>query len=215
MATDTGTRLTNASVIRRVWENQAEFQADVLSTVALAGDAGGDRGRRHRTGPRPGGGRPEHPGGAPRRPDPACRVGGEASLRALAGSRNWSLWVGVWVLAVTGPTSGRSRRIRQALLDGYGSTTEAWAGMHGALADHLGFRLREPFTLRQFTVSVGALVEGCALREGAEPGAGRHRASDRPRGCTRALDPLRDRPRGPVPAVFEIDPDWRPAGAGG
>ena len=32
---DTGVRLTNASVIRRVWENQAEFQVDVLVTIAL------------------------------------------------------------------------------------------------------------------------------------------------------------------------------------
>jgi len=31
---DAGVRLTNASVIRRVWENQAEFQADVLVAIA-------------------------------------------------------------------------------------------------------------------------------------------------------------------------------------
>ena len=35
-----GIRLTNASVIRRAWENQAEFQDDVLLSVAVAGDAG-------------------------------------------------------------------------------------------------------------------------------------------------------------------------------
>lgn len=29
-----GIRITNASVIRRVWENQAEYQADVLATIA-------------------------------------------------------------------------------------------------------------------------------------------------------------------------------------
>ena len=31
---DTGIRLTNASVIRRVWESQSDFQTDVLVTVA-------------------------------------------------------------------------------------------------------------------------------------------------------------------------------------
>src|ERR1700722_8798350 len=30
----TGTRLTNASIIRRVWDNQADYQADVLAAVA-------------------------------------------------------------------------------------------------------------------------------------------------------------------------------------
>src|SRR5580704_3939918 len=32
---ETGIRLTNASVIRRVWRNQSEFQADVLVAIAL------------------------------------------------------------------------------------------------------------------------------------------------------------------------------------
>jgi hypothetical protein len=31
---DKGIRVTNASVIRRVWENQAEFQVDVLMAIA-------------------------------------------------------------------------------------------------------------------------------------------------------------------------------------
>lgn len=30
----TGTRITNASVTNRVWENQADFQADVLVSIA-------------------------------------------------------------------------------------------------------------------------------------------------------------------------------------
>ena len=38
----TGERLTNASVIRRVWENQAEFQTDVLASVAASGDTNGE-----------------------------------------------------------------------------------------------------------------------------------------------------------------------------
>ncbi len=32
---DSGIRLSNASVIRRVWENQAEFRAEVLVTIAV------------------------------------------------------------------------------------------------------------------------------------------------------------------------------------
>jgi len=168
----TGVRLTNASVIRRVWENQAEFQDDVLIAVAGAGDAGDESGttadavlpllatldlstleaRR-------------------RSLSELCRVGGEASLRALADSAGWSLWVGVWVLAATGPDSERIRRIRDALYDGYEATTELWQDLHGAILSVVGFRIRAPFTLRQLTVSVGALVEGCALREGAERGA--------------------------------------------
>ena len=85
----------------------------------------------------------------------------------------------MWVLAVTGPESERGLRIRQALLDGYEATTGLWMDVHGALAAHLGFRVRWPFDLRHFTVSVGALVEGCALRQGAERGT--------PRSCVRRV----------------------------
>ena len=34
VAQDTGRQLTNASVIRRIWDNQADFQADVLVEIA-------------------------------------------------------------------------------------------------------------------------------------------------------------------------------------
>ncbi len=172
VAATSGVRLTNASVIRRVWENQAEFQDDVLMAVAQAGDSGDEAGATadamlallgeiDRT----------TLSARLSALSDVCRVGGAASLRALVDSPNWSLWVGVWVLAVTGPPSERSRRVRRALLDGYETTTDLWVGLHGTMASYLGFRVRAGLTLRQFTVSVGALVEGCALREGAERGA--------------------------------------------
>ena len=164
-----GVRLTNASVIRRVWENQAEFQDDVLMAVALAGDAGGEMGDTAAAlGPLLDSVDLSSPAGRLRGLSEVCRVGGDASLRVLAGSRSWSLWVGVWVLAVTGPASERGMRIRQALVDGYEATTDQWIDLYGALADHFGLRPRAPLTLRQLTVSVGALIEGCALRAGAD-----------------------------------------------
>jgi len=43
-----GLRITNASVIKRIWENQADFQADVLVTIARGAGQG----------QRPAGGRP-------------------------------------------------------------------------------------------------------------------------------------------------------------
>jgi len=165
----TGVRLSNASVIRRVWENQADFQDAVLMAVALAGDAGDEGGAAadallallgsiDRSTPQ----------GRLRGLSEMCRVGGAASLQALVDSRSWSLWVGVWVLGVTGTPSERVDRLRQALLDGYEAATERWMGLHGTMVGALGLRMREPFTLRQLTVSVGALVEGCALRGGTE-----------------------------------------------
>jgi hypothetical protein len=209
VAATSGIRLTNASVIRRVWENQAEYQDAVLAAVALAGDAGEQTGATadsllplldtiDRT----------TPAGRLDGLSQVCRVGGAASLRALVDSRQWALWVGAWVLAVTGPASERAARVRRALQDGYESTTDRWMGLHGAMASALGLRVREHLTLRQFTVSVGALVEGCALREGAEPGTAGILRPTGPAGALEewtlfgvALEAL-------ALQFFEVDPGW-------
>lgn len=205
----TGARLTNASVIRRVWENQAEFQTDVLAATVSANVSADemaaivdvlapllstlDR---------------STPEARLRSLDEVCRLSGRASLDAILHSPTWSLWVGIWVLGTTSPATPVNDRVRRALLDGYKLDTEGWETVYAGLVDQLGMRLRAPFTLRQFTISVGALVEGCALRHfGAED-----------------LDAI-DRPTGPDGALqswnllgvgfqalalqfFEIDPDW-------
>ena len=172
MEATAGVRLTNASVIRRVWENQAAFRDDVLTAVALAGDGGSDTDRT---------GSSmlsvveaidvSSPEGRRAGLSEACRVAGAASLRGRTGSRSWSLWVGVWVLAVTSPPSARCGRIRRALLEGYEATTDHWEELHGALLDFLGYRVRAPFTLRQFTVAVRASSRAtpCATAPTAGP----------------------------------------------
>ena len=204
-----GVRLTNASVIRRAWENQAEFQDDVLAAIARARDAAGEMGDTvselvplfdvfDLT----------TPAGRLRGLTEAARVGGEASLRALVGSRNWSLWVGVWVLAVTGPPSARGRKIRQALEEGYQITTDQWAELHGAMASHLGLRVRTPLTLRQFTVAVGALVEGCALRTGGDPGEAPILRPTGPGGSLQSWTLFGIGLEALAFQFFEIDPDW-------
>jgi hypothetical protein len=210
----TGKRLTNASVIRRVWTNQAEFQDDVLSAVAMAGDGGGEMGDTAAamigllqtvdvsT-----------PAGRRRGLSQICRVGGEASLGALVDSRRWSLWVGVWVLAVTGPQSERGRRIRKALVEGYETTTDLWVGLYQALMNYLGVRVRAPFTLRQFTVSVGALIEGCAMRAAAEPDAPPIFRPTGPDGASEPWSLFAVGLEALVVQYLELDPDW-PGAAG-
>ena len=140
----TGERLTNASVIRRVWENQAEFQTDVLASVAASGDTNGelvttmeavaplfevlDR---------------SSPEARLRSISAVCRAAGDAAFQAMVGSRAWSLWVGVWVLSATSSPTARGERLRLALVEGYEIDTLRWSELHGGLADYLGLRLRE------------------------------------------------------------------------
>lgn len=205
----TGARLTNASVIRRVWENQAEFQTDVLA-AAVSSNVSADEmaaivevltpvlATLDRS----------TPAARLASLDEVCRLSGRTSLEAILHSPTWFLWVGIWVLGTTGPVTPANDRVRRALLDGYRLDTDGWEAVYAGLADHLGLRLRAPFTLRQFTVSVGALVEGCALRHfGAED----LDAIDRPTGPDGALQSwtlLAVGLQALAVQYFEIDPDW-------
>ncbi|HEY4929417.1 MAG TPA: hypothetical protein VIH95_09740 [Acidimicrobiales bacterium] len=207
----TGERLTNASVIRRVWENQADFQTDVLASVASAGESNGELNSTiEAVAPLFAALDRSSPEARLRSVSDVCRVAGEASFHAMVDSRSWSLWVGVWVLTATSSPTPHSDRLRRALVDGYELDTTRWGEMHGGLAAHLGMRLRAPFTLRQFTVAVGALVEGCVLRQiGADDLA----LIERPTGPGGTMQPWTLFAVGLEALTrqfFELDPDWVP-----
>jgi hypothetical protein len=134
-------------------------------------------------------------------------------------SRAWSLWVGVWVLSATSSPNARGERLRLALVDGYEVDTLRWSELHGGLAAYLGLRLRESFTLRQFTVAVGALVEGCALRQiGADDLAPIERYSG-PGGSMEHWSLFAVGLEALSHQFFELDPEWvlpdDPSGADG
>ncbi len=162
---DTGIQLTNASVIRRVWENQADFQADVLSAIAhdverpevdesLRAIVGFLEGFDLST--------------EALRLTAArqlCRVVGAASSDTLQASSNWPLWISVVAMATTDSPSDRRSRVQHALQEGYVTITDFWEQSSGVFMAHLGLRLRPPWTMRQYTITSTALSEGYALRQ--------------------------------------------------
>lgn len=204
---ETGLRLTNASVIRRVWDNQADYQTDVL--VAIAADEGvsefdqtlaaldgvlADMDLST----------PENRWAVLRE---VCRVGGEANMTALLESANWPSWIGVWTLGVAGDPPIR-QRIDEALLGGYKSFNGHFERAYLALADLLGFRLRTNLTIRQFTIAVGALAEGCALRGRVDAESmNRIERTTGPDGGTQEWTLFGISLEALVHQFFEIDPD--------
>jgi len=209
-----GVRLTNASVIGRVWEDQEDFRTDVLVSIASTADASGELDRTLEVLlPLLESADLSTPAARTALLRELARVGGEAGIRTRLGTRDWSLWVGVWVLALTTPLSGRRLRIRQALEAGLDSVTDLWESLFAELCAQLGLRVRAPLTLRQYTAAVSSMVEGSALRQGGDP------------------DPvLIERPTGPDGGLqewtlfgvclealafrfLEIDPEWSPAPA--
>jgi hypothetical protein len=161
----TGRTVTNASVIRRIWDNMAEFQADVL--VDISRDERRpelDRTLELLTGVLVGCDLTDL---ASRRQvlRELCRTGGEASTLATSDSNLWSMWVNVLAVATTAPDSEQRERMASGLLDGFDSLATMWEGNFTGLFGYLGFRVREPMTMRQFTEAALAWSEGQAIRQ--------------------------------------------------
>ncbi len=205
---DTGIRLTNASVIKRVWDNQADYQTDVL--IAIASDEGVSEFEQTLVALQDvfEGMDLSTPDGRWATLREICRVGAAANMVALLESANWPSWIGVWTLGVAGDVPERQRRIDAALLAGYESFTGHFERAYLGMAELLGFRLRENFTIRQFTISVGALAEGCALRGrvDAESMNGIDRMTG-PEGARQEWTLLGINLEALVHQFFEIDPD--------
>ena len=51
------------------------------------------------------------------------------------------------------------------MVAGYDSFNERIEEVYRAMTSYLGFRLREPLTLRQFTIAADSLGQGCGLRD--------------------------------------------------
>lgn len=210
----TGVRLTNASVIHRVWDNQEDFQADVLVAIASTADSSGELDRTAAAlAPLLDASDLSSPEARMRSLSELARVGGEVGMRARLKTRDWPLWMGVWVLALTTELPGRRAHLREALDEGLSAVTDVWEQLFAGICAHLGIRVRAPLTVRQFTVAVSTMVEGSALRQGGDPelvlieratgpGSG-------PQGWTLfgvCMEALALR-------FFEIDPDWTAAAA--
>jgi hypothetical protein len=171
---ETGLRLSNASVIRRVWENQADYQADVLATIAAVDGLGEFEKTVEALTPLIVGLDLTTPEARARSLREVCRVGGGANTLMLLESPNWSMWIAVWALATADNLQGQQQigyqqRIRAALLEGYEGFTRLWEGAYVELAALVGMRVRPPLTVRQLTVAIGALAEGCCLRQHVDP----------------------------------------------
>jgi hypothetical protein len=208
---DQGLRLTNASVIRRVWHNQAEFQADVLSCIAqseneeeydrtvavvapvLASlDPTSEESRRATL-------------------RELCRLGADANMQVMRESNNWPLWIGAWGVATGRKPFSHRKKIEAALTEGYESFNSQMEAVYESLTRVLGFRLRESFTLRQFTVAVDSLGQGSGLRDRIDDA---HKTpivrKSGSRGESQEWSLFGIAFEAMVNQFFELDPDWQP-----
>jgi hypothetical protein len=212
---NTGLRLTNASVIRRVWENLADYRTDVLLGIAadenhVEMDETFEALALAPTLERLDLSTLEQRSSALTE---LCRVAGNANILSIGDSENWSLWFGVWSQATAGEITEQKQRLQSALLKGYESVTDMYTDTFQALADLIGYRLRPGLTMRQFTVSVGALAEGCSLRNRVEGDTDGILLSTGPDGEVQEWSLFAVGAEALARRFFEPDPDWPPPAA--
>jgi len=62
-----------------------------------------------------------------------------------------------------------SEPLRSSLSDFYSTVTDNYASAYGRALDHLGYEVRPPFTIRQFTVALMCLADGMMARRISDP----------------------------------------------
>ena len=164
-----GIRVTNASVIGRIWNSQRDFQTEVLSVIAHSPGSSDMDKALEALGPLLDHADRSSVDSRWHAVRQVCRVGGAANVDALIHTRSWPPWFGVWALIMAGSDTEGNRPIAEALRRGYEEVTNEWGEAYGSMLAFFGLRLRSPMTLRQLTVAAGALAEGCALRDRVDP----------------------------------------------
>ncbi len=206
----TGRTVTNASVIRRVWDNMSDFQADVL--VSIAQDE-----QRPELGPTL-----DVVARTLQECDltsvasrqavlrELCRVGGETTTGAASDSTLWSAWIGVLAVATTAPDAEQRERMVGALNSGFDAMASYWEGTFTGLTGYLGFRLRAPMTMRQFADAALAWAEGQTIRQRISGVAPRMSLPTGPDGGMQEWTLFGVGLEGLMLQFFEPDPDFVP-----
>jgi len=210
VAATSGVRVTNASVIGRIWDNLADYQSAVVASVAsdevtdqeeavvaatAAFLATVDRST------------PEARRNAVRE---LMRLAADANLSAGTTSRPWATVIGIWALASGARRAGSTDAVYDALRSSYASLEGRAVAETEAMLAYFGLRARPPLDVRQFTRGLTALVEGSALRQRADAGMRDIELPTGPDGALRSWTVLGIGMDALVDQFFELDPDWTP-----
>ena len=160
-----GVRLTNGSVIGRVFETQEDYQLQVVAEIAKSdSDDFNDVAvklfqdvllRADRTTVE----------GRWRALSELCRMGSKLMLDSLHDSPTWRAWIGIWALTGSSEPSDARDEIMDALRASYLALNRDTTNVFNAAIDYLGFRLKEPYTMNRVATIVTALSEGSSIRD--------------------------------------------------
>lgn len=166
---ETGVRVTNASVIRRIWTDNEDYQHDVLRRAISDHSADGleaaiRRGDRVVK-------RADLSSAAGRRAavSELCRVAGGALAQALSESQSWHLVMGALGNMASQPDDHRDDRITDAARAAYSELTRRVGDAMAGLTRQIGLRPKAGLNVQQFALAVVALSAGCAVGDRVDP----------------------------------------------
>jgi hypothetical protein len=209
---DTGILIGNGSIIGRVWESLFDYQTAVMATIAADDSTAEIEQTLDGLVPVLLGATPSSLESRWSTVREVCRAGAATNMEALSRSTDWSLWIGVWAVISVGSAPLRRRRIEAALEQSYLVVTERMEKIYQATLSIVGFRVRSGLTIRQFTIAVAALTEGCVLRNRVD--------TEQMNGIMRPTGPGGEQQtwtlfgialEALVEKFFEPDPAWEPS----
>jgi len=209
----TGRRVTAASVYDRIWNSQEDFQWSVLARLIDESSTIDGRTRQ----------RVERilveadvttPEGRWEGLHRLCLFAVEQHVVEASRRQSYKILVAAaGAIASTPPDdelAPGAASVRAALQSCLERETDLYVDLYGMIGAQLGFRLREPLTLRQFVLAIAAFGDGMALRLTFFPeyGATIQRPSEQPGGPSTASSLASLGVESIAVQMLELDPAW-------
>jgi hypothetical protein len=160
-----GSPINPASVYKRIWGTQADFQRDLLLSAASFYPDGEEQPTLAAARAVVTAADLRTPAARRRALGEVCRVAGEVHIRILEQSRPWQIWVGIWALTVSTPTTEDDTNVGPFIQVGHEKATDALQSVLEEVIPAVGYVIAEPYSWEQLALAIGALAEGMALRD--------------------------------------------------
>ena len=169
-----GVRVTNASVIGRIWVDMADYQADVLAAALEAIDQAGVEFSIRAAGEVLAGADLASVDGRRAAATEMVRVVCAAHVETMARSRTAHLTIGLRGLGVSRLPTEEGTPAAESLLRAYEVYCVRWDFALGRAFEMLGVRMRPGLTIRQLSMVAISLAEGFIVWDRLDPVMSRH-----------------------------------------
>jgi len=173
-AEERGLRVTNASVIGRIWVDMADYQADVLAAALESIDQAGVEDTIRAAGEVLATADLDSPEGRRTAATELIRVACDAHIETMVRSRTANLTIGLRGLGVSRLPSDGGTPAAESLRSAYEVYCIRWDFALGRAFEVLGVRMRPGVTIRQLSMLAISLAEGFAIWDRVDPTMTRH-----------------------------------------